>query len=106
MKLSLSSEDISHLYLFKSYLKSNHIVKEYKIKIGFKTNNKESRLLICNKYFGKNLYENYKTYNYHSTEVHNVYIQIFSAIKCILMYNINIYYYKLLFTLNIYYIIR
>lgn len=25
----------------------------------------------------KNLYENYKTYNYHSTEVHNVYIQIF-----------------------------
>lgn len=59
LKLSLSSEDINHLYLFKSYLKSNHIVKEYEIKNGFDTKNKESRLLICNKYFGKNLYEKY-----------------------------------------------
>ena len=58
-KLSLSNEDIVHLKLFKFYLKSNHIIREYDIKGGFETSNKEARLLICNKYFGKALYEKY-----------------------------------------------
>ena len=58
-KLSLSSEDIEHLYLFKSYLKSNHVIRQYDIKDGFNTTNKEARLLICNKNFGKNLYDKY-----------------------------------------------
>lgn len=58
-KLSLSSEDIEHLNLFKYHLNSNHIIREYEIKNGFDTKNKEARFLICNKYFGKTLYEEY-----------------------------------------------
>jgi hypothetical protein len=58
-KLSLSNEDMEHLKLFKYYLDSNHTIREYVIKNGFKTKNKEARLLICNKYFGENLYKSY-----------------------------------------------
>lgn len=57
--MSLSNKDVEHLYLFKSYLKSNHIIRQYDIKDGFQTDNKEARLLICNKNFGKNLYDKY-----------------------------------------------
>lgn len=57
-KLSLSEEDIEHLELFKSYLKSDHVVRKYEV-CGFASQNKEARLLICNKDFGKTLYENY-----------------------------------------------
>ena len=58
-KLSLSSKDVEHWDNFKSWLNSNHIIREYEIKKGFNTKNKESRFLICNKYFGKTLYEKY-----------------------------------------------
>jgi hypothetical protein len=59
-KLSLIEKDINHLNMFKSYLNSNHIIRKYEVKSGFNANNtKEARLLICNKYFGKMLYEQY-----------------------------------------------
>ena len=58
-KLSLSSEDKRHLSLLKSYLGSNHSIRDYEIKNGFNSKNKESRLLICNKYFGEMLYTEY-----------------------------------------------
>ncbi len=58
-KLSLSNEDIEHLELFKNYLNSNHIIREYEIRNGFNTKNKEARFLICNKHFGRTLYEKY-----------------------------------------------
>jgi len=58
-KLSLSEIDIDHLYKLNSFLDSNYKIKIYDSKTGFKTNNKESRLYISNKYFGGLLYNEY-----------------------------------------------
>jgi len=60
LKLGLSEKDVGHLKLFQRYIDSNHEIKYYDINSkSFNTNYKESRLLITNKHFCKNLYDMY-----------------------------------------------
>lgn len=60
LKLSLSKVDTIHLEKFKSCLCSNHNILFYDAeKTTFSSNTIEARLGICNKYFGKILYEQY-----------------------------------------------
>lgn len=60
LKLSLSEIDSAHLEKFKSCLESNHNILFYNANnTTFPSNAKEVRLGICNKYFGRILYEQY-----------------------------------------------
>ena len=63
LKIGLSSIDHNHLEKFKKSIKSNHDIKQYKIKTGFMkkdgNDSYESRIVIGGKEFVQNLYNNF-----------------------------------------------
>jgi hypothetical protein len=58
-KLDLAEQDEQHLIKFNKSLNSNYEIKTYKYPTSYSENGVVKRIYICNKYFAKNLYENY-----------------------------------------------
>ncbi len=57
-KLDLAEQDIGHLEKFNRFLNSNRLIRKYK-QNAFNKDTTVCRIYICNKHFGKTLYDKY-----------------------------------------------